>query len=141
VSARERRLSLEAAVCMVAARVAIRLVPFRWLVPVFERAPREPPVGGPARAKLREEVRQAIHRAAQRLPSDPACFPKAVAAQAMLRRRGVGTTLCYGASTSAGAGLAAHVWLVDGEDAVIGARARDGYRLLARYSPNGTETA
>lgn len=140
MTARDRLLRIEAAAYLLAARAAIRTVPFRWLVRVFERTPHKPEVEGEARAERREDVRQAIHRAAQRLPGETVCFPKAVAAQAMLRRRGIGTTLCYGASTSAGTGLAAHVWLVDGEHAVTGARARDGYRQLARYSPNAMES-
>jgi hypothetical protein len=134
MSARERLVSFEAAAYLLAARAAVRVVPFRGLIRLFERAPRKPELQGEARAERRAEVRLAVHRAAQRLPGETACFPKAVAAQAMLRRRGMLTTICCGAS-SAEEGLTAHVWLEDGEHPVTGARAREGYLPLARYSP------
>jgi hypothetical protein len=135
VISRDRQVRLEAAAYLLAARVAVRIVPFRWLVRLFERAPRKPEPHGNARAEQRRGVRHAVHGASQRLPGETVCFPKAVAAQAMLRRRGMRTTICCGASTAAGDGLTAHVWLEDGEHAVTGARARDDYLPLARYSP------
>jgi Transglutaminase-like superfamily len=142
VTGREHALRLEAAAYLVAARMAVKVLPFRWLVRVFERAPRRPEVQGEPRAEHRGEVRLAVHRASERMPGDTACFAKAVAAQAMLRRRGIPTTICCGASTSAEEGLTAHVWLEDGEHPVTGARARDGYVPLARYSPRTrTESA
>jgi Transglutaminase-like superfamily len=131
----ERLVRLEAAAYLLSARGAVRVVPFRWLVRLFERAPRKPEVQGEARAESRAEVRQAVHRAAQRLPGETVCFPKAMAAQAMLRRRGIRTTICCGASKNGETGLTAHVWLEDGEHPVTGARAREGYLPLARYSP------
>ena len=64
------------------------------------------------------------------------CFPRAVAAQAMLRRRGVSTTLYYGATSQTDKGLSAHVWVQDGETDVVGKRSAAGVKVLARY-PSG----
>ena len=133
MTVRAWRLQLEAATYLVAARMAVRLLPFRWLTPLFERAPRRPELEGTARAVARSEVRRAIFNAARRLPGDTVCFPKAVAAQAMLRRRGVGTVLYCGASISSPDGLTAHVWVQDGEVGVSGFNASKGYSALARF--------
>jgi hypothetical protein len=128
----------EAASYLTLASLAIRFVPFRRLVPILTRALPRPELTGPARHRAIADVRRAVCAAAARLPNRPVCFPQAVAAQAMLRRRGVSTTMCYGANTDAGRGLRAHVWLVAGDDGVVGQRTASQFPLLAAYSNANT---
>jgi hypothetical protein len=123
----------EAAAYLAVARLAIRTIPFRWLVRFFERPVRTPELDGTARAAAREEVRAAIRGAGKRLPGGAVCFPRAFAAQAMLRRRGVSTTLYCGARRFPRRGLRAHVWLADGEHPVTGVHASAGHVPLAQY--------
>jgi hypothetical protein len=47
-----------------------------------------------------------------------ACLPRALAAQAMLRRRGVASRLCLGVARE-GQVLSAHAWLELGQDVII----------------------
>ena len=47
------------------------------------------------------------------------CFQQGLAAQLMLRRRGIPSVLYYGAAQD-GSGLHAHVWVRDGDIDVIG---------------------
>lgn len=131
---RERRVRAEAAVYLMGAKVALKMVPFRWLIRVFELEPRTPELEGPAREQARAEVRRAVHRVAHQLPGT-FCFAKAIAAQAMLRRRAVSTTLYWGAAMVPGKGLAGHVWLQDGEIGIVGKRTGSGYTALASYEP------
>jgi hypothetical protein len=70
---------------------------------------------------------------ARRLPWHPMCFPRGLAAQWMLRRRGIPSVLYYGAAPDAVKGVAAHVWVCDGEVPVIGGRAAEGMAVLARF--------
>lgn len=128
-----RLLEMEAAVFLVLARVAIRIVPFRWLVLWFDRTPRGRELRGPARHKTRREVRQAIVGASRRLPGKTVCFPQAIAAQTMLRRRGVGAVLYCGAAAQAPTGLRAHAWVRDGRAPVVGVAQSPGYLVLASY--------
>ena len=128
-----RWLLIEAALWLLAARLALRVLPFRWLARLFERPPKGPEVVRAERARLRKEVRWAIHMATRQLPGRVVCFPRAVTAQVMLRRRGVGTTLYYGAATEAEGGLTTHVWVQDGAEGVIGHLMARGYQTLARY--------
>jgi len=61
------------------------------------------------------------------------CFSRAVAAQSMLRRRGIASTLFYGVAVFPGSGLRTHVWLQDGADGIVGHLAAKDYHPLARY--------
>lgn len=128
-----RRVQVEAAMYLLAARVALWAIPFRWLAPLFELSPRGLELEGDDRTRARNEVRRAVQVAALRLPGTT-CFPKAIAAQAMMRRRRVATTLYWGAATLPGKGLAAHVWLQDGDVGVQGKRVSGSYKPLAAYS-------
>jgi hypothetical protein len=125
---------VEAASYLTAACLAIRFLPFRQMVAIFRRALPCPEVTGAARSRAIEDVRRAVLAAAARLPNRPVCYPQAVAAQAMLRRRGVGTTLCCGVNTTHGHGLDAHMWLVAGDEGVVGLRLAARFPLLATYS-------
>jgi Transglutaminase-like superfamily len=135
---RERRLQLEAAAYLLAARAAVRIVPFRWLCRLVERPLRPTELRGDARSDARAEVRRAIRRANRRLPGTTVCFPWAIAAHEMLRRRGVPTVMYCGAATSSATGLTAHVWLQDGDVGVAGYQASRGYLTLARFPANST---
>jgi hypothetical protein len=129
---------IEAASYMLVARAAIRCVPFRHLLRAFTRSARQPPASDDVRLRAIAEVRGALRSATARLPGTTSCFARAAAAQAMLRRRRVGTTLYYGATTAGGTSLRAHVWLMAGDFSVVGREDADGYAIVARYS-NGTE--
>lgn len=126
----EWRLEVEALAYLILARIALRFLPFRWLRPMLELRCRRAETQGPARTQARREVRRAVRRAALRLPGT-SCFPRAIAAQAMLRRRSVSTTLFWGARTTAESKLEGHVWVQDGAIAVAGGR-------QIRYHPLAT---
>lgn len=125
---------VEAVAYLGAASLAIRLLPFRHLIRILARALPRPELTGPERSRAIADVRRAVLAAAARLPNRPRCFPQAVAAQAMLRRRGVVSTVCYGVNTTPAEGLGAHVWLVAGDDGVVGHGLAAQFPLLARYS-------
>jgi hypothetical protein len=128
-----RMLAIEAALCLLLASIALRLLPFRVLEWFFAHLPRQPEIAGAARTQVREEVRWAVKFATVRLQIRATCFARAIAAQGMLRRRGIGTTLYYGAATQPGHGLTAHVWLMDGDSGVVGHLRAKGYHVLACY--------
>jgi len=80
------------------------------------------------------DVRWAVAAAAARLPGRTSCLARAVAAQAMLRRRRVSTTLFYGATSAPDRRLRAHAWLQAGDEAVVGQEAAPDYVVVAAYS-------
>ena len=133
-------LLAETTMFLMTARVALRLLDFRQLVWFFELTPSQPEASGTERARLRNEVQWAISTLKRNLPFQTTCFHRAIAAQAMLRRRKIGTVLYYGAATLPEKGLCAHVWVRDGDKDVVGCLAAKVYHILARYpqsNPSG----
>ena len=129
-----RWLILEALWCVLLARALLLLIPFRRLTTTFKRElPGKPSPGGPERQRLRADIRWAIELVSARLPGETTCFPRAIAAQTMCRRRGISAVLCYGAAPLPGKGLSAHVWVLDGTEGVIGHQIAEDYRILARF--------
>lgn len=61
------------------------------------------------------------------------CFERALAAHAMLRRRGIGSTLCYGARGDGSRGPSAHVWVRVGELDVLGGEEAARFAVLAVF--------
>lgn len=132
-SGAQRRLLLEALVCLTAARAALALLPFKRLIPIFSWTMAGPEVCGAARERLRREVAWAIRATSAHLPIEMVCFPRGIAAQIMLRRRCVGTTLYYGVANLPGQGLTAHVWVQDGAVGVMGHASAPDYTVMMRY--------
>jgi hypothetical protein len=126
-------LLLEAALGLILARLALRVLPFRRLKPFFNRPVRGPEVDGPVRERRRKEVAWAIEKTARFLPGKTVCFPRGIVAQAMLRRRGVSTTLYYGVMRPSEGRPIAHVWVQDGAQGVVGYQDAEAYHILARY--------
>jgi len=128
-----RVVLVEALACLLAARFLLAVLPFRRLRRLLERPSKRPALAGEARRRERQQVRRAVFHWHRRLPSLTTCFHRAIAAQLLLRRRGVETTLSYGAARLPGRGLTGHVWLQDGPEPVLGVAAAAGYKILASY--------
>lgn len=77
----------------------------------------------------------AVGAAARRGPVPAVCFPQALAARAMLLRRGLPATLYYGIANDV-AGLKAHVWVRSDEVDVVGIEAAAAHRLVATFPPS-----
>lgn len=124
---------------LVAAKTAVRLLGFRRLVWFLERRATAPERSGGERLAAIKAVHGAVFRMDRRWRLHSTCLSRAIAAQALLRRRGVNTTFCYGVVTLPDRGLCAHAWLVDGEMPVIGIRpvVAEGYHVLAQFPRDG----
>lgn len=131
---RQRRLLFfEAYMCLIWARLLLRFLSFRRLISFFSTPLRKTAPASVVREELREDVCWAIERGARALPGETVCFPRAIAAQLMCRRRGIDTTMYYGASVDPVAGLIAHVWVQDGTHGVVGHFDSYRYSVLACF--------
>ena len=133
----DRRILLEATLWLAAANLTIAFLPFRQVGRLAAR-----PIGRqklPPQTRVREveRVRRAIIIAARRVPWRAVCFQQGLAAQLMLRRRGVPSVLYYGAALGNGSDLSAHVWVRDGDVDVIGGENSSHYAQLATFPPKG----
>ena len=82
---------------------------------------------------LVRKVAWAVIACSRRAPWRSVCFQQGLAAQVMLRRRGVDATLYYGAAPDKTRGLSAHVWVRAGRREVVGCDAAEGFAVLATF--------
>ena len=111
LSWRDRALLFEAAAALVLSSSLVALVPFKFTTRLAKLPnPRITPHND-ERAIIRRRVRWALLACARRANWRAVCFQQGLAAQWMLRRRGVPSVLYYGVAHDAEGGLAAHVWV------------------------------
>lgn len=133
-SNRDRFALAEAMVLVFLAALVLRVVPFRKLGALVSR-PVKPLSDDALRAELADMVCWAVDRAAKRSPLRSLCFERGIAAQWMLRRRGVDGTLFFGVAPRpmGDKALDAHVWVqAEGLD-VTGTPATGRYAVLATF--------
>ena len=125
----DRFLVCEAIVTLALARLIVLTVPFRLMAPWLSRAPQTDACD----AALVLRVRKAVTAAARNVPWNAVCLPQAIAAKAMLARRGCGSSIYLGANLNAQGKLTAHAWLVAGGTVVVGAAGIRRVTSLARF--------
>lgn len=111
----------EATAALAVAAPMIAFLPFRRVVALVRHPVGRSPVPPPNRAEQIGLVRWAVTAAARRLPWRAKCFEQGLAAQWLLRRRGIGSEIHYGIARDGSAGLQAHVWVTVGTLPVVGA--------------------
>jgi len=125
----ERLLLAEAIVTLAAARIVILTVPFRRLAGWHSRSV---PLNAGDVAVI-ERVRRSVGTAARNVPWNAVCLPQAMAAKAMLARRGCGSTFHLGAGIDTDGNLVGHAWLAVGEIIVVGAAGASSVTPLAQF--------
>ncbi len=134
---RERGLLLEAFVLLGAARLAILLVPFHRLAGHLGRLHAETPAEvSPVELAQARRIGWAVVRAACVTPWVSNCFPQALAARLMLRRRAIAATLYLGVALSGSSDqrtMEAHAWLRCGSLIITGGPGHERYTITARF--------
>lgn len=126
----KRRIYLrEAAFMLVLARLAVRLLPAARIFAWASRPPRR------IRRFAVDETRW-VAWAVEHVGSHPRvnalCLPRAIAAHAMLRRRGIASRLCLGVARSNGE-LTAHAWIEAGGQTIVGGDEARGYARISAF--------
>ena len=103
----ERRLIARAFSWIVAARVGLRVLPYRTVPPLLDRWSRRAPVGAPCSP---EKVRWALAAAARRLPGTR-CLAWALACRSLLAQAGFPSELRIGVAKTPEGHLRAHAWV------------------------------
>jgi len=119
----------EAAAMLILARLAVRFVPPARILAWASRPPRR------ACRFATDEVGWigwAVENLGARPWMNALCLPRALAAQAMLRRRGIAGRLCLGVSRADGE-LNAHAWVEIGNNKVVAGYPADGFTRLAEF--------
>jgi hypothetical protein len=129
-------LLLEALLWLTIAGVAIAVLPFRHVGFLAARPIRQRTLPRTARMNKVRRIRWAILSTASRVPWPALCFQQGLAAQLMLRQRGIPSALYYGAAQDKRSGLYAHVWVRDGDVDVVGGEIAHRFAVLAVFPPS-----
>jgi Transglutaminase-like superfamily len=116
---RRRMLLPEAVAYLLAARLALVFIPFPVLArrlgsfvsPSDPRAAAGRAAMAAAQTQTAAEIGWAVTRAARYVPFKAVCLPQAMAARVMLKHRGIGSVMHFGAAKGNGKPLDAHAWL------------------------------
>jgi hypothetical protein len=123
-----RALLLEASATLAMVSAALPLLPFKRVIRLGSVPLRE------ASEHTAKEVVSAIEMAGRRLPWRIVCIHKGLAAQRMLRRRGLDARLHYGIGSKPDRdGLAAHVWVSLHGVPVIGGEESHGFAPVGAF--------
>lgn len=135
----DRWLLVQIFFLLAAARLTLRVIPFRDLARHLGPSQTETPaeVSPDALAQARR-VGLAIARISPHTPWTSNCFPQALAAKFWLGRRGIPTTLYLGVALAktddaARSEMTAHAWLRCGPLMVTGGRGHERYTVTARF--------
>jgi hypothetical protein len=128
LSGTERLALGEAITFLGLARILVLTAPFHRYAPWLARAPEN----GSCDPQIVQQVRWAVTTASRIVPWNAVCLPQAIAAKAMLARRGCGSSFHLGANFDANHNLTAHAWLVAGGSVVIGEGAMPTVAPLVR---------
>ncbi len=134
----DRGCLVEAGFWLGIARLAILTLPFRWVAPGLGRhMAQSPEEAGAAPAELLDRISWAVATASRHLPWDCLCLAQAMAGKAMLKRRGVPSTLYLGLAKAGEAQLQAHAWLRCGERILTGWQGMGEFTVITTFAEDG----
>lgn len=134
LSGRQWLLLIEAGLLLAVASAAIALLPFARVGRLASG--RDAPLAPLREAAVIVELRWAITAMARRAPFRAKCFEQGMAAQWMLRRRGIASTLFYGIARDRDRALSAHVWVRAGAYDVVGCENISDFAMVAQFPAN-----
>ena len=129
----DRVLLCETVFWLAVAAVAIAILPFERLGRMAAISPRRRALVEPKRMEETRRIRWAIMACGSRIPWRAMCFEQGLAAQFMLRRRGIPSVLYYGAAPDRDRGISAHVWVRDRDVDVVGCEIASQFAVLATF--------
>jgi hypothetical protein len=112
------------------------LVPYRWISRWMVSGRDATAVFSPAEISAAMTTRRRLAALIQRFPALGSCVPHAMAALAMLRRRGIGADVHFGVLCNPPSGLPieAHVWVTVGDIVVAGESVMSAFVELTPFS-------
>lgn len=131
----DRMFLVEAAGWLGLARLAILVLPFRWLARGLGRhMAQSPEEVRAAPAELLDRISWSVNTASRHLPWECKCLAQALAGKAMLKRRGVSSTLYLGLAKNAAAQLQAHAWLRCGPRILTGGQGMADFTVISTFA-------
>ncbi len=130
----QQLLLLEALLLVAIARIAILVLPFRWIAKWLGRH-MQSSLQQPENLLTMRNVQWAVKAMAHRVPWKAECLVQAMAARSMLQRRSMNGTLFLGvAKDSSSDELKAHAWLKCGDQWVTGGRGAEKFAVVSTFA-------
>jgi transglutaminase-like putative cysteine protease len=135
ISPAQRSLLWEAFASLAIARIVMACVPFRRIAAWLGTPGAESPAAvTPEIDRTAEGIGWAVSALGRRVPWDGRCLAQALAATAMLRRRGVEGTVSLGVRDGESAEFEAHAWLRVGSRVVTGGAGHEQFKALTTFA-------
>jgi hypothetical protein len=132
-------LLLEAAMLLAIARLAVLLVPFRYIAGrLGEQMAESSREVAAAHVSMIEDISWAIAAAARHLPWDR-CLVTAIAAMMMLSRRRIPATFYLGMGRHKDQVMQAHAWVRAGDSIIAGAEESERHTVIASFASGPAE--
>ena len=134
----EQWLFLEAFCLAGAVRLAILLLPFRWLAPFLGKQMRESPMKEDfEKLAAAKRIGKVVETVSRHTPWESKCLVQAIVGKVMLRQRGINSTLYLGVCRNDGKSLVAHAWLRCGETIITGGRSLGRFTMVGKFADDG----
>jgi hypothetical protein len=138
MSWREQWLFMEAFCLTGIVRLAVLLLPFRWLSPFLGKHMQESLMNEDViKLEAAKRVGRVIETVSRYTAWESKCLVQAIVGKIMLRQRGISNTLYLGVGRDDGKGLVAHAWLRCGETILTGGQGRERFTVVGKFADNG----
>lgn len=115
------------------AKLALKLIPVEKIIAWQQRPPASrPTLTGAEALEMNHTIRWAVLVVSRYSPVDFVCFPRCLAASALLKRQGIASRLHYGV-TRRNQELLTHTWLEANGEVIIGGEVAGEFSTLAIY--------
>ena len=134
----EHLLFIEAALWLGIAKLLLLLIPFRWVAPFLGRHMAVSPAMIDQDSRdCKECISLAVQRATRYLPWECKCLVQAMAGKAMLKCRGIKSTLYLGVAKDNDQNLTSHAWLRSGTMVITGAQGMSQFKIISTFAEEG----
>ena len=116
-------------------RLAILLLPFRWLSPLLGQHMLESPEQeDAANIEAARQVGRVVEKVSRHTPWASKCLVQAIVGKILLRQRGINSTLYLGVGQEDEKGLVAHAWLRSGGIILTGVQGREQFTVVGKFA-------
>lgn len=130
-----KHLLWEALFSLALARAAMACLPFRRIAAWMGTPGGQTPSNATQEAlRAAEEIGWAVSALGPRVPWDGRCLAQALAANYMLRRRGMEATVTFGVNKNPSGDLIAHAWLRFGSAYITGGDGENDFKILTTFA-------
>ncbi|OGO34204.1 MAG: hypothetical protein A2Z16_06080 [Chloroflexi bacterium RBG_16_54_18] len=128
-------LLVETTIWLFIARLAVLILPFRWVMRTCGIQNHESPqTVASEKEPLVERVTWAVDALRWATPWDSNCLARSIAGKRLLKRRGLTSTLYLGVAKSDPKTLIAHSWLRCGQYFVSGAPEHEQFTVVSKFA-------